>query len=51
MQQAINRRAGERITTLRKVSGDIVDTGAPANKGIETRLCPQHGHLQDQDIR
>ena len=27
LQQAINRRAGERITTLRKVSGDIVDTG------------------------
>jgi ABC-type multidrug transport system fused ATPase/permease subunit len=35
MQQAINRRAGERITTLRKVSGDIVDTGVPADKGIE----------------
>jgi ABC-type multidrug transport system fused ATPase/permease subunit len=35
LQQAINRRAGERITTLRKVSGDIVDTGVPADKGIE----------------
>ena len=35
MQQAINRRAGERITTLRKVSGDIVDSGVPADAGIE----------------
>src|SRR5580700_6764241 len=35
LQQAINRHAGERITTLRKVSGDIVDTGVPADKGIE----------------
>jgi len=35
LQQAINRRAGERITTLRKVSGDIVDTGVPADAGIE----------------
>jgi ABC-type multidrug transport system fused ATPase/permease subunit len=35
LQQAINRRAGERITTLRQVSGDIVDTGVPADKGIE----------------
>ena len=35
MQQAINRRAGARITTLREVSGGIVDTGAPAEEGIE----------------
>jgi ABC-type multidrug transport system fused ATPase/permease subunit len=35
LQQAINRRAGERITTLRKVSGDIVDSGVPADAGIE----------------
>jgi len=35
MQQAINRRAGARITTLREVSGGIVDTGAPAEAGIE----------------
>ena len=48
MQQAINRRAGERITTLRKVSGDIVDSGRAGRCGHRTRLCPQHGHLQDQ---
>lgn len=35
LQAAINRRAGERITTLREVSGGIVETGAPAEKGIE----------------
>jgi len=35
MQQAINRRAGARIATLREVSGGIVDTGAPAEEGIE----------------
>ena len=35
LQQAINRRAGERITTLRQVSGGIVDTGAPVDRGIE----------------
>jgi ABC-type multidrug transport system fused ATPase/permease subunit len=35
MQQAINRRAGERITTLREVSGGIVDTGVPTDKGID----------------
>jgi ABC-type multidrug transport system fused ATPase/permease subunit len=35
MQQAINRRAGERIKTLREVSGGIVDTGAPADAGIQ----------------
>jgi len=34
MQQAINRRAGERITTMRELSGIIVDTGEPADKGI-----------------
>src|SRR5258708_28884684 len=34
MQQAINRRAGERITTMRELSGGIVDTGEPADKGI-----------------
>jgi ABC-type multidrug transport system fused ATPase/permease subunit len=35
MQHAINRRAAERITTLRAVSGGIVDTGAPAEEGIQ----------------
>jgi ABC-type multidrug transport system fused ATPase/permease subunit len=35
LQQAINRRAGERITTLRQVSDGIVDTGAPVDRGIE----------------
>jgi ABC-type multidrug transport system fused ATPase/permease subunit len=35
MQHAINRRAGARITTLRQVSGGIIDTGAPADEGIE----------------
>jgi ABC-type multidrug transport system fused ATPase/permease subunit len=35
MQQAINRRAGARIMTLRGVSGDIVDTGVSADAGIE----------------
>ena len=35
MQQAINRRAGERITTLRQLGGGIVDTGVPAEEGIE----------------
>jgi len=34
MQQAINRRAGKRIQTMRELSGDIVDTGEPADKGI-----------------
>jgi ABC-type multidrug transport system fused ATPase/permease subunit len=35
MQQAINRRAGERVQTLRAVSGGIVDTGEPADTGIQ----------------
>jgi ABC-type multidrug transport system fused ATPase/permease subunit len=35
MQQAINRRAGERIKTMRGLSGDIVDTGEPADQGIQ----------------
>ena len=35
LQRAINRRAGERIPTLRQVSGDIVETGVPADDGIE----------------
>jgi ABC-type multidrug transport system fused ATPase/permease subunit len=35
MQQAINRRAGERVQTLRAVSGGIVDTGEPADAGIQ----------------
>src|SRR5262245_7441553 len=35
MQYAINRRAGERIKTLREVSGNIVDTGLPTEQGIE----------------
>jgi ABC-type multidrug transport system fused ATPase/permease subunit len=35
MQRAINRRAGERVKTLREVSGGIVDTGEPAEAGIQ----------------
>jgi ABC-type multidrug transport system fused ATPase/permease subunit len=35
MQQAINRRAEERIRTLRRVSGDIVETGIPDDERIE----------------
>jgi len=35
MQQAINRRAEDRIKTLRRVSGDIVESGAPDDQRIE----------------
>ncbi len=35
MQQAINRRAGKRIKTMRELSGDIVDTGEPADQRIQ----------------
>ena len=35
MQQAINRRADDRIKTLRRVSGDIVETGTPDDERIE----------------
>ncbi len=35
MQQAINRRAESRIKTLRRVSGDIVESGAPDDRRIE----------------
>jgi ABC-type multidrug transport system fused ATPase/permease subunit len=35
MQGAINRRAAERVQTLRGVGGDIVSTGVPEEKGIE----------------
>jgi ABC-type multidrug transport system fused ATPase/permease subunit len=35
MQQAINRRAGDRIRTLRKVGGDIVETGTPDEERVE----------------
>ncbi len=35
MQQAINRRAEKRIRTLRKVGGDIVETGMPEDERIE----------------
>jgi len=35
MQRAINRRAAERIKTLRQLSGGIVDTGIPTEEGIE----------------
>jgi ABC-type multidrug transport system fused ATPase/permease subunit len=34
-QRAINRRAAQRIKTLRQVSGGIVDTGIPTKEGIE----------------
>jgi ABC-type multidrug transport system fused ATPase/permease subunit len=35
MQGAINRRAAERVTTLRHVGGDIVAQGVPQEEGIE----------------
>jgi ABC-type multidrug transport system fused ATPase/permease subunit len=35
LQGAINRRAGERIKTLRHLSGDIVDTGVPAEAHVQ----------------
>jgi ABC-type multidrug transport system fused ATPase/permease subunit len=35
LQRAINRRAAERVQTLRHVGGDIVATGVPEEEGIE----------------
>jgi ABC-type multidrug transport system fused ATPase/permease subunit len=35
LQRAINRRAGERIKTMRELSGNIIDTGLPTEHGIE----------------
>jgi ABC-type multidrug transport system fused ATPase/permease subunit len=35
MQRAINRRAGKRIRTIRRVGGDMVETGAPEEERIE----------------
>ncbi len=35
MQHAINRRAAERVRTLRHVGGDIVATGVPEEEGIQ----------------
>jgi len=35
LQQAINRRAEDRIKTLRRVGDDIVDTGAPDERRVE----------------
>jgi ABC-type multidrug transport system fused ATPase/permease subunit len=35
LQHAINRRAAERVKTLRHVGGDIVSTGVPEERGIE----------------
>jgi ABC-type multidrug transport system fused ATPase/permease subunit len=35
MQRAINKRAEKRIRVLRRVGGDIVETGAPADARIE----------------
>jgi hypothetical protein len=35
IQRAINRRAGERIRVLRQVSGGIVESGEPAEAGIQ----------------
>jgi ABC-type multidrug transport system fused ATPase/permease subunit len=35
MQRAINRRAEKRIRVLRRVGGDIVETGAPGDERIE----------------
>jgi len=35
MQRAINRRAEQRIRTIRRVGGDIVEAGAPGDERIE----------------
>lgn len=35
LQHAINRRAGERVQTLRHVGGDIVSKGVPEEEGIQ----------------
>ena len=35
LQRAINRRAAERVRTLRHVGGDIVATGVPEEEGIQ----------------
>jgi len=35
LQHAINRRAGKRIRTIRRVGGDIVETGVPEEERIE----------------
>jgi len=35
MQRAINRRAAERVKTLRHVGGDIVSKGVPEEEGID----------------
>lgn len=35
LQRAINRRAAERVQTLRHVGGDIVATGVPEEQGIQ----------------
>ena len=35
LQRAINRRAAERVQTLRHVGGDIVATGVPEEEGIQ----------------
>jgi ABC-type multidrug transport system fused ATPase/permease subunit len=35
LQRAINRRAAERVKTLRRVGGDIVETGAPGEERIQ----------------
>jgi hypothetical protein len=35
LQEAINRRAADRIKTLRRVSGDIVETGTPHEHRID----------------
>lgn len=35
LQHAINRRAAERVTTLRHVGGDIVSNGVPEEEGIQ----------------
>jgi ABC-type multidrug transport system fused ATPase/permease subunit len=35
LQGAINRRAAERVKTLRHVGGDIVSTGVPEEEGIQ----------------
>jgi ABC-type multidrug transport system fused ATPase/permease subunit len=35
LQRAINRRAAERVQTLRNVGGDIVATGVPEEAGIQ----------------
>jgi ABC-type multidrug transport system fused ATPase/permease subunit len=43
MQRAINRRASDRIRTIRRVGGDIVETGVPEEERIERAFALNMG--------